>query len=154
MGLDMYLKRKIYIGANYEHNNITGKLELFYGKENIPIKIDINKVSEIVESVGYWRKFNALHNWFVNNIQDGEDNCEDSWISEQQLKQLLNILEKIHSKKCSPEELMPTQSGFFFGSIEYDEYYYQNVADSIDIIKTVLEETDFSQASIYYQSSW
>ena len=154
MGLDMYLKRKIYIGADYKHNSITGKIELFQGKENTPIKIDINKVSEIVESVGYWRKFNALHNWFVNNIQDGEDDCGDYWISKQQLEQLLTILEKIHNKKGSPEELMPTQSGFFFGSTEYDEYYYQDVVNSIDIIKTVLKETDFSQANIYYQSSW
>lgn len=154
MGLDMYLKRKIYIGANYKHNNITGKIEIFQGEKNTPIKIDINKVSEIVESVGYWGKFNALHNWFVKNIQDGIDDCEDYWISGETLKQLLIILEKIYSKEGSPEELMPTQPGIFFGSIEYDEYYYQDVANSIDIIKTVLEETDFSRASIYYSSSW
>ena len=154
MGLDMYLTRKIYIGANYEYNSITGKIELFQGEENTPIKIDINKVSEIVESVGYWRKFNALHKWFVDNIQDEEDDCGEYWIPEEKLKQLLTILEKIYNRKGSPEELMPTQSGFFFGSIEYDEYYYQDVADSIDIIKTVLEETDFSKASIYYSSSW
>lgn len=29
----------------------------------------------IIEQVGYWRKANAIHKWFVDNIQDGEDDC-------------------------------------------------------------------------------
>lgn len=30
----------------------------------------------ISEQVGYWRKANAIHNWFVHRVQDGEDDCE------------------------------------------------------------------------------
>lgn len=30
----------------------------------------------IGESVGYWRKANAIHRWFVENVQDGEDDCD------------------------------------------------------------------------------
>ena len=30
----------------------------------------------IIERVGYWRKANQIHNWFVNRVQDGIDDCE------------------------------------------------------------------------------
>lgn len=38
MGLDMYLSKKIYIGANYEHNNVKGKINLTKGEENRPAR--------------------------------------------------------------------------------------------------------------------
>ena len=28
------------------------------------------------DNVAYWRKANAVHKWFVNRVQDGEDDCE------------------------------------------------------------------------------
>lgn len=30
----------------------------------------------IIQQVGYWRKANQIHNWFVENVQDGEDDCD------------------------------------------------------------------------------
>ena len=30
----------------------------------------------IWDGVAYWRKANAIHRWFINNIADGVDNCE------------------------------------------------------------------------------
>ena len=30
----------------------------------------------IAEQIGYWRKANAIHQWFVDNVQDGEDDCD------------------------------------------------------------------------------
>ena len=32
--------------------------------------------NHIAEQVGYWRKANAIHQWFVDNVQDGEDDCD------------------------------------------------------------------------------
>ena len=29
----------------------------------------------IGEEVAYWRKANAIHRWFVDNVQDGDDDC-------------------------------------------------------------------------------
>ena len=52
------------------------------------------------------------------------------------------------------EELLPTQSGFFFGGTGYDEYYIEDVKETIDIITNVLETTDFDKEMIYYVSSW
>ena len=52
------------------------------------------------------------------------------------------------------EELLPSTSGFFFGSTDYDEYYVDDIKNTIDIINKVLETTDFDTQMLYYGSSW
>ena len=174
MGLDMYLKKKIYIGANYDHRKVTGKITI---KQNgRPINVNFKRISEIVEDVGYWRKANHIHKWFVENCQDGEDDCREAYVSREQLKELLETCKKVletkptkitkitkKSKKVNAtvkgeaeetaEDLLPTQSGFFFGGTEIDEYYYETIEETIKIIGGLLKElTD--DDSVYYQSSW
>lgn len=51
-------------------------------------------------------------------------------------------------------ELLPTTSGFFFGSTDYDEWYYRDIEYTVDVIKSILETTDFETQMIYYISSW
>jgi hypothetical protein len=48
--------------------------------------------------------------------------------------------------------LLPTQSGFFFGSTEFDEWYWQDVKSTIEIIDKCLKMDD--TWSFKYQSSW
>lgn len=93
MGLDMYLTRKVYVGAEYEHRKVTGKVEIKVGKEKL--NIDFHKISEISEKVGYWRKANQIHSWFVKNVQDGEDNCQEAYVSKEQLEELKSLCEKL-----------------------------------------------------------
>lgn len=52
------------------------------------------------------------------------------------------------------EKVLPTQAGFFFGSTEYDEWYYEDIKSTIDILEKVLAETDFENYQITYHSSW
>jgi hypothetical protein len=49
-------------------------------------------------------------------------------------------------------ELLPTQEGFFFGGTDYDEWYVQDLKDTVMQIDRALglgEEWNFE-----YQSSW
>jgi hypothetical protein len=140
----------------------------------------------IKEEVGYWRKANHIHNWFVENIQNGEDDCEyHRELTEEDLRELLSVCKKVidscelidgkvangykyengtrfaiwedgqYVKDPSvAEELLPSCSGFFFGSTNYDQYYVEDVKKTIDIINKVLETTDFDKQMIYYVSSW
>ena len=139
----------------------------------------------IIEQVGYWRKANAVHKWFVDNIQNGEDDCDYYEVTSEQLNELLDIC-KLIKQQCiltkgkiangyhfengkevpimkdgeyveNPEvaaEYLPTQSGFFFGSTEYDQYYMEDIESTIDILTKVLEETDFDKQMVVYTSSW
>lgn len=182
MGLDMYLTKRIYIGAQYSHNNVKGVINLTRGKNDEPVRINLNKVTEITESAGYWRKANQVHKWFVDNIQDGNDDCKEYYVPEEKLKELLDICIQIRDKcpliegkvvngrsyekdgwvdiieegkvMTNPEiaeELLPTESGFFFGGVDYDQYYYQDILDTIDILENCLKEEG---GDFYYQSSW
>lgn len=176
MGLDMYLNKRTYVGANYKHRKITGKIELFKGDEKEPIKISFNKVSEIIEQVAYWRKSNQIHNWFVENIQDGVDDCGEYYVPYDKLLELKELCEKVKKifiniplieKEITPpygnkymhevfdidqsklEELLPTKSGFFFGATHYDEYYLEEVKNTIEQLDNLDEDRDY-----YYTSSW
>jgi hypothetical protein len=54
MGLDMYLTKKTYVGAEYEHRKVTGEVKILVDGVELPIKF--NRISEISERVGYWEK--------------------------------------------------------------------------------------------------
>lgn len=151
MGLDQHLKKKIYIGANYEHRNITGKVEIF--KDGREIKIDFKKISYIDLQIAYWRKSNQIHKWFVENIQDGEDDCGEYIVSEKELQKLKNLCDEVLKDNNKAEELLPNSRGFLFGSQEYDEYYFQDLKYTSEILNEVLLENGID-ADYYYSSSW
>ena len=43
----------------------------------------------IFEEVAYWLKANHIHNWFVQNLQDGVDECQYVFVEEDDLRCLL-----------------------------------------------------------------
>ena len=93
MGLDMYLYKRTYIGANREYRNIVFDFSLKINGKPIPIKKD--RVSYITEEVCYWRKANAIHRWFVDNVQYGIDDCGEYNVSAEQLQDLVNICKEV-----------------------------------------------------------
>ena len=52
------------------------------------------------------------------------------------------------------EELLPTTRGFFFGGTEYDQWYFEDIEDTIKQTTEILETTDFDNEYITYQASW
>lgn len=153
MGLDMYLMKETYIGAGFEFNEVKGTVDVTKQGKSIPI--NFNRISTITEEVGYWRKANHIHNWFVQNVQGGRDECQRAYVSKEELEKLLNICKEVLADHSKAPELLPTTSGFFFGGTDYDEYYYQDVQDTINIIEPLLKELEEnSMGDIYYQSSW
>ena len=110
--------------------------------------------TSIIAIVGYWRKSNQIHNWFVENIQNGVDECEPHEVSKEQFEDLLKICKSVLNEPNLASELLPTCSGFFFGSVNYDEDYYHDIEETVKIIENVLEKTDFEKEMIAYYSSW
>lgn len=109
----------------------------------------------IMQQVANWRKANAIHEWFVENIQDGEDDCRyHREVTESDLEKLLETCKAVLKDIGKAEELLPTQSGFFFGSTDYDQWYFDDIKYTIEQIEQVLKETDFDIYAIYYCSSW
>ena len=158
MGLDMYLYKKTYIGANYEHRKVRGKVEITVGKRKVDI--DFNSISTIEEQVAYWRKANHIHKWFVDNVQDGVDECQEAQVSREQLKELYAVCRKVlnarndkkKAKKVA-EELLPPEEGFFYGDTEIDQYYYKDIEYTMDVIFKLFVQSD-DEVEFYYLASW
>jgi len=156
MGLDMFLNRKVFVGQQYDHRGVEGGCKFkIDGNE-----FECNNVSYVVIEGIYWRKSNQIHKWFVDNIQDGEDNCGTYYVPREALEELYKTVKKVLESRSeeTAEELLPTQAGFFFGDTEYDEYYW----DDLEYTKKKLEEEfewadsvpDGFYAEWEYHSSW
>ncbi|MBR0369743.1 MAG: hypothetical protein IJH63_03325 [Methanobrevibacter sp.] len=136
MGLDMYL-----YGATHKYDG-----ETFY--------------SEItLKRVAYWRKHNAIHAWFVKNVQNGADNCATYDLGEQSLKNLLMTCNEVLNNPTVENAMavLPTQEGFFFGGTdltdEYElEYYLDGLKYTVEVIKELLNDNRYDYYC--YQSSW
>jgi hypothetical protein len=77
------------------------------------------------------------------------------------LTALKTACKEVLKHKNKAAEVLPTESGFFFGSTNYDEYYFKEVKDTLNIIEPLLAEACqtkegeyYLPESIYYQSSW
>jgi hypothetical protein len=151
----MYLYRKSYVhSADYYNPEQKEEIQMTRGG----IVVDTSKIRYIIEDVGYWRKANHIHKWFVDNVQNGKDDCGDYRVEEDQLANLLETCKEVLKDRDKASELLPTTSGFFFGTTDYDEYYFGDIQNTIDIIESLFE-TDLDGGSylkgdIYYSSSW
>ena len=151
MGLDMYLKaKKDYYRSEYNkdqtENDMVEKIALLTG-----LPVPDGSLSVEVTAV-YWRKANQVHDWFVRNVQDGKDDCGEYYVSRDRLRELLAACNEALVNRNRADEILPTASGFFFGSTEYDEWYWKDIERTAREIKRVLalpEDVYFN-----YHSSW
>lgn len=149
------------------------------------------------EEIGYWRKANAIHGWFVRNCADGVDERQPIKVSREDITALRqDVLEALakrpvlvaagenhgvistpiaeainsgldlakfiteqmavqsHEHEFNDEDdndpLRPTH-GFFFGSYQKDEWYYQDLEETLTILNNAL---DSDSATFTYQASW
>ena len=103
-------------------------------------------------TAAYWRKSNQIHKWFVDNVQGGNDDCGNYYVSKDKLKELRETCRQALFAK--DPSLLPPQAGFFFGSYDIDEWYWEDIKRTIKKLDRLFELSDFDQLSFYYNSSW
>ncbi len=145
MGLDMYLEKRHFVGNKYRKPEEQVKVEGLEGVKQ-------ERVQEITEQVAYWRKANAIHQWFVKHVQDGVDNCGDYHVSRPELVTLRDLCKEVLADHTKAKELLPTQEGFFFGNTEYGDDYFSDISDTVKMLDEVLAEE--AHGDFYYSSSW
>lgn len=115
------------------------------------ITVDKDSIDTINYTYAYWRKANQIHNWFVQNVQNGTDDCGEYEVSGSKLLELVKLCEEVsevHSTNYSDTHL-PTVDGFFFGGTSYDDYYYDTTRDTVDMLRNVKPTETY-----VYHSSW
>lgn len=96
-------------------------------------------------SICYFRKVNFIFAYFEN-----EGMMVDEYFAFMDKNTCLDLIEKcklVLEDHSRAEELLPTQGGFFFGSTDYDEYYFDDVKD-------VLNELTEKALPIYEQNCY
>ena len=124
MGLDMYLYRKTHV--------------VRAGKKII-----------VSEQVAYWRKANAIHKWFVDNCQDGVDDCRLATVRVTQLAELVGVCKQVLAQPELAAQLLPTMEGHFFGSTDYDEGYLDHLRLTVKRLEPLTEDDAYE-----YHSAW
>lgn len=97
MGLDMYLEAERYM-SKYNSPELANKVKGLFPEMAEASKTDNIEYITVAFEVGYWRKANQIHRWFVDNCQDGTDDCRNAYVSRDNLNALLGICKKILSK--------------------------------------------------------
>jgi hypothetical protein len=89
----------------------------------------------------------------VQEVQEGEDDCNEYYVSREKLEELKNLCEQVLANRSLAAELLPSTSGFFFGGTEYDDWYFSDLELTVEIVNDtlLLSEKDWN---FYYQSSW
>lgn len=210
MGLDMSIRMKRRVERG--NKNIGKPFVRYYYKDNeefdyimsdddgkIPANLknkagNLSRKADYAEDdfeIAYWRKANEIHKWFVDNVQNGENDCGSYILTKENLQDLLSLVTDVlmhcelkegtirngytikkglfgfrkkynkmkgkvltRSSKRYCKKHLPTFSGCFYGSLDYDEYYYNDLVYTKDILKEILLNYDFDEVTLYYESSY
>jgi hypothetical protein len=165
MGLDMYLSaKKHFAKINWQALQANDELtynspEAVYPKFND--LMELTQLSNVATDIygasvevtcAYWRKANQVHAWFVREVQKGNDNCGEYYVSQDKLKELRDLCQKALDTR--DPNLLPPQDGFFFGGTDIDEWYWQDLKNTITQLDKIFALPQLSDLSFSYNSSW
>lgn len=112
------------------------------------------------EEDAYFRKVNCIYRYFQPKLDE-----ECAFVTKADLEDIIERCDKIlkgldlrkeipHSKIDLAMELLPTQDGFFFGSTNYDKWYFADLKDVRRQMKKLLRGFDEDTDVIYVVMSW
>ena len=154
MGLDMTLYVKTFTKRINDKREQLSIVNIDRELKNTS-HIKIERISFIIEEVGIWKDVYHIHNWFVENVQDGIDNCADYYVTENQLKDLLNTCKEVLNDHSKASILLPVYDDD--DEVEYDEYYFEEIEKTISIIENIFSEYSVNGCfieSVHYCSAF
>lgn len=160
MGLDMYLYARKY-GSGYsstQNDKTPAEMRNLVKAAGLHIsdtKFSSQTGANILVPIGYWRKANAIHGWFVKNLGEGVDDCKEIFVEREDLEALLKVATEVMTNHDKAEELLPTGRGFFFGSTSYDDYYFEDIKYTIEMLTHILKSPRLKKnVEFIYRASW
>ena len=164
MGLDMYLYREQFVsGWNYSKDADTSLYDTILEATGLE-RCEGSPHAMLKVCVAYWSKANAIHGWFVRELAGGVDECQPIHVPIAKLRELrdkaeamLNVPANFRANVAEKSGLT-SQSGFFFGSTDYDDWYIEDMKHTVKQIDAALasipaDASDWDYSFIY-QASW
>ena len=162
MGLDQYLTAKKYVSKWDYSGGFDSRVITQEFQDLLPMDTpDITKYGQfagitVEYPVGYWRKANAIHNFFVQEVGEDVDDCREMFVHRDVLVELRSrcddVLKADDTEEMAKEVGLETVSGFFFGDTEYGEWYKEDLKLTVEICDFVLALPE--EYSLHYQASW
>ena len=101
------------------------------------------------ESDVYFRKVNFVYRYFEPYLEE-----ECCFVTKAQMEDLVECCDKVLADNSLAEDLLPTRSGFFFGSTDYDEWYIEDVKDCKKQFSKILKRFNEDTDVFYMVMSW
>ena len=111
--------------------------------------LDADEEDIYPNSALYYRKVNFLYAFFSDKI---DNDTQSAYISKGDVERLVEMCEKALGDKKNAHEYLPTRSGFFFGSTDYDKWYFYDVRKVKREFKRLLKKWDDDDVVIIYFS--
>ena len=99
--------------------------------------------------VAYFRKVNFLIPFFGY-----EENCSNIEIDKYQVEDLIEACKEVLANHDKASFLLPTQAGFFFGSTDYDDWYFDDVESVKTTFESILEDFDQEEDILIMHCWW
>ncbi|WP_349550087.1 hypothetical protein [Leuconostoc pseudomesenteroides] len=96
-----------------------------------------------------WRKANQIRQWFVSHFDQDADAQVRISFNEETIEALIAEIEIVLKKPELAPQLMPTSDGFFFGSTDYDTYYFDELKDTLQYLNNDFEYDPDNEQLIY-----
>jgi len=181
MGLDMYLSKKSYV-KQWSHRKPEDQFDVSVKRGGVTYpNIKPERVSYVIEELMYWRKANQIHGWFCNNTEEIVADVK-YYVTKTDLEvlletcksviEILNTAPKVTTQVVGGwkdgeqymvdveaydsdvlQEILPPTQGFFFGSDTIDDYYKQDIIDTIKFLEEELPDCE-EDAEFEYYASW
>ena len=150
-----------YSGGKILFRNYEKKIKLDLSNEQITDEYIINKeeTAYVVQGeyeVAYWRKANQIRQWFVDHIEEfnEDDNGKYYEVTRELLEDLICDCKYVLNNHDEANNIIPSSSGFFFGNTDYDEWYFKDLENTIKQCNQVINETNWDNEIVVYTESW
>jgi hypothetical protein len=176
MGLDMYFEgtfaKRAFVDNKFDNRansqidpDFKNALESI-GFKDAPVEFTNWNYYSINIPIAYWRKVNSIHNWFVENVQDNNDDCDRYYVNEENIRELIKDINHVLSepdpkkREALAEANLPNTTGCFFGSQDYDQCYFNELKYTKKRMQACLDWQEKMAGTgkcfdnFYYQSSW
>ena len=165
----------------WEYSKMTEQQRKLVDERNYELDIIDQKRSAIlnemnVNYIRYWRNFNSLHQYIVDNFADGVDECQLIPLTKDDVVQILNHLNKIDDVLSSlnmemkgdyyyycctcevPDEIklplvLIQYDGRLLGQIAFYKSFVKDIKKSIDIFSMISRELD-AEHCVCYRALW
>lgn len=164
----------------YEENE---KISPSLPKEKAEILLSLYRKGELEPfDIGYWHRAEAIHEWFIKNVQGNDDDQKIHIVTKEQIIELLNLCKKVWASSKLINGKVIVASHYTNGETKpiyedglvikdpqipkkllpcnsgifekYDKCYLEDIKETIEILTAVLEEVDFEKEVVLYQASW